>query len=72
MVPTEVPHEMKTTDTKKVAVHEEELQVKQRSPITILSDDEGYLLEEEKVEKTSYFRPKTRSRNKLRLNMKNA
>ena len=43
MVPTEVPHEMKTADTKKVAVNEEELQVKQRSPITILFDDEGYL-----------------------------
>ena len=53
MVPTEGPHEMKSADTKKVAVHEEELQVKQRSPITILSDDEGYLLEEEQVEKTT-------------------
>ena len=40
MVPTEVPHKMKTVDTQKVTVHEEELQDKQRSPITVLSDDE--------------------------------
>ena len=44
---------MKTADTKKVAVHEEELQVKQRSPITILSNDEGYPLEEEQVGKNT-------------------
>ena len=36
-----------------MTVHEEELQVKQRIPITVLSDDEGYLLEEEQVEKTT-------------------
>ena len=52
MVPTEVSHEVKAADTEEVVVHEEELQVKQKSPITILSDDEGYLLEEEQVEKT--------------------
>ena len=119
LAPVEDSHEVKTANTKKVAVHEEELQVKQKSPITILSDDEGYLLEEKHLEKTtvetetyreiptsgskaakpnrkrsklevveltaiqhqrkelkmpeeiaSYWRPKTRSKNKLRLNMK--
>ena len=35
----------KTIVTEKVAVEEEDDKVQQRSPITILSEDEGYLLE---------------------------
>ena len=38
---------MKTADRKEIAVPKENIQTQQRSPITILSDDEGYLLEEE-------------------------
>ena len=33
--------------TKEIVVKEENIQVQQRSPITILSEDEGYLLEED-------------------------
>ena len=47
MAPVEVFSKVKTVVTEKVAVQEEEIQAKQRSPITILSDDEGYLLEED-------------------------
>ena len=112
--------EDKIVVTEKIAVKEENIQVQQRSPITILSEDEGYLLEEDesiaktqvnigtckefstlenkivrprnnknKVEVMEFstvkhqgrslkmmgelapaWRPKTRSRNKLRLFMK--
>ena len=37
----------RTIDKERVATPEEELQTKQRSPLTILSEDEGYLLEDE-------------------------
>ena len=47
MTPGEFSNEVKAAIPEEVAVHEEELQTKQRSPITILSDDEGYLLEED-------------------------
>ena len=120
MTPVEVFSENKTAVTEKVAVQEEDIQAQQRSPITILSEDEGYLLEEDKsIAKTEanigtckefstlenkttrprrkknmlevmefatvkhqgrnlkmmgksapFWRPKTRPRNKLRLNMK--
>ena len=39
--------ETKAIVEEKAAMPEDEVQTKQRSPITILSDDEGYLLEEE-------------------------
>ena len=43
----------KTFVTDQIAVKEENIQVRQRSPITILSEDEGYLLEEdESIAKT--------------------
>ena len=45
LIPAEVSNEVKAAVAEEVAVHEEELQTKQRSPINILSDDEGYLLE---------------------------
>ena len=35
--------------TEKVAVEEEDAKLQQRSPITILSEDEGYLLEGDEV-----------------------
>ena len=110
----------KTIVTEKVAVEEEDVKVQQRIPITILSEDEGYLLEgdeltvhaesrvdtyrecysqKDKKERSKKkkikvkamefatvrhqgktlkmlgelapgWRPKTRPRNKLRLNMK--
>ena len=47
LTPTEVFSKDKTAATEKVIVQEEEIQTQQRSPITILSDDEGYLLEED-------------------------
>ena len=47
LTPAEFSNEVKAVVLEEVAVHEEELQTKQRSPITILSDDEGYLLEED-------------------------
>ena len=47
IAPTEVFSEDKTIVTEKVAVQEEDIQVRQRSPITILSEDEGYLLKED-------------------------
>ena len=112
--------EEKIVVTKEIAVKEENIQVQQRSAITILSEDEGYLLEEDEFmvkaetrvdscrkfssledktirpkknkikvkamefatvkhqgkslkmmrELASTWRPKTRPRNKLRLNMK--
>ena len=37
----------RTVDEEGTATHEEELQMKPRSPLTILSEDEGYLLEDE-------------------------
>ena len=37
----------RTVDEEETATHEEELQIKPRSPLTILSEDEGYLLEDE-------------------------
>ena len=37
----------RTVDIEGAATHEEELQTKSRSPLTILSEDEGYLLEDE-------------------------
>ena len=39
--------EAKIIDEEKDAVLEDEMQVKQRSPLTILSEDEGYLLKDE-------------------------
>ena len=39
--------ETKTVDEEKDVVLEDEMQTKQRSPLTILSEDEGYLLEDE-------------------------
>ena len=120
LAPAEDSHEEKTVDRKEIVVPKEDIQTQQRSPITILSEDEGYLLEDEELiskaelkveiskeiptsgskatksirrknklevveldaihhqgkelkmlgEATSYCRPKTRSKNKLRLNMK--
>ena len=46
MAPAEDFSKVKAAVTENVAVQEEEIQPKKRSPITILSDDEGYLLEE--------------------------
>ena len=43
--PAETLMNEKSVVTEKVAVKEEEAKVQQRSPITILSEDEGYLLE---------------------------
>ena len=42
----------RTVDIEGVATHEEELQTKPRSPLTILSEDEGYLLEDEQIVET--------------------
>ena len=39
--------ETKTVDEEKAVVLENEMQTKQRIPLTILSEDEGYLLEDE-------------------------
>ena len=39
--------EAKTIDEEKDVVLKDEVQIKQRSPLTILSEDEGYLLEDE-------------------------
>ena len=47
LTPAEVFSKDKTAATEKVTVQEEEIQTQQRSPITILSEDEGYLLEED-------------------------
>ena len=47
LTPVAVSKEIKAAVVKKVAMPEDEVQTQQRSPITILSDDEGYLLEEE-------------------------
>ena len=44
MTPTEVFSEDKTVVTEKVVVQEEDIQAEQRSPINILSEDEGYFL----------------------------
>ena len=53
MAPVEVFSEDKTAVTEKVVVQEEDIQAQQRSPITILSEDEGYLLgEDESIAKT--------------------
>ena len=43
---TETFMKEKIVITEQTAVKEESIQVQQRSPITILSEDEGYLLEE--------------------------
>ena len=43
--PVEALMDEKIVVTKKVVVKEEEAKVQQRSPITILSEDEGYFLE---------------------------
>ena len=43
--PTEALIDEKIVVTEKVAVEEEDTKVQQRIPITILSEDEGYLLE---------------------------
>ena len=53
LAPAENSHEEKTVDRKEIVVPKENIRTQQRSPITILSDDEGYLLEEEQVEKTT-------------------
>ena len=118
--PAEALINEKSVVTKKVAVKEEDAKVQQRSPITILSEDEGYFLEGDELtvnaesrvgthrefysqedktirpkkkkikvkamdfttvrhqgqilkmmgELASGWRPKTRPKNKLRLNMK--
>ena len=47
MAPAEDFSKVKAAITENVVVQEEEIQAKQKSPITILSDDEGYLLEED-------------------------
>ena len=47
IIPAEALSEDKAAVTEKVAVYEEDLQAQKRSPINILSDDEGYLLEED-------------------------
>ena len=47
MTPAEVFSENKTAVIEKVVVQEEDIQTQQRIPITILSEDEGYLLEED-------------------------
>ena len=53
MAPAETFSEDKNVVTEKVDVQEEDIQAHQRSPITILSEDEGYLLEEdESIAKT--------------------
>ena len=50
---TEAIMKEKTVVTKQIAIKEEDIQAQQRSPITILSEDEGYLLEEdESISKT--------------------
>ena len=49
LAPTEDSHEEKTVDRKDIDVPKEDIQTQQRSPITILSDDEGYLLEDEQL-----------------------
>ena len=46
-VTAETFSEEKTVATKKIDVKEENIQVQQRIPITILSEDEGYILEED-------------------------
>ena len=46
MIPVEVSKEVKAAVTEEVAAPKE-FQTEQRSPLTILSDDEGYLLEED-------------------------
>ena len=45
LIPAEVSKEVKVAVTEEVAAPKE-FQTQQRSPLTILSDDEGYLLEE--------------------------
>ena len=45
--PTETFMEEKIVVIEKIAVKEENIQVQWRSPITILSEDEGYMLEED-------------------------
>ena len=53
LIPAEVSKEVKAAVTEEVAALKEEFQTQQRSPLTILSDDEGYLLEEDQpVDKT--------------------
>ena len=47
--PAEALIDEKIVVTEKVAVKEEDAKVQQRSPITILSEDEGYLLEGDEV-----------------------
>ena len=47
MAPAEDSNQVKAAVTEEVAVHEDKFQTQQRSPITILSEDEGYLLEED-------------------------
>ena len=47
LTPAKVSSENKVAVTEEITVQEEEIQTQQRSPITILSDDEGYLLEED-------------------------
>ena len=44
-VTVETFSEKKTVATEKIVVKEENIQAQQRSPITILLEDEGYLLE---------------------------
>ena len=47
LTPAANSEETKAVVEEKAAMPEDEVQTKQRSPLTILSDDEGYLLEEE-------------------------
>ena len=47
--PTEALIDEKIVVTEKVVVKEEDAKIQQRSPITILSEDEGYLLEGDEV-----------------------
>ena len=47
LTPAADSEETKTVVEEKAAIPEDEVQTKPRSPLTILSDDEGYLLEEE-------------------------
>ena len=47
LAPAEVFNEVKAAVIKNVTIQEEEIQTQQRCPITVLSEDEGYLLEED-------------------------
>ena len=47
LIPAAVSKEARAAVIEKVAIPEDDFQTQQRSPLTILSDDEGYLLEED-------------------------